>query len=225
MLLCKHGLRPRRHLWFFRKRALFSLITRTRFTANFSISLTPSDETMDDCVVGARTGCLTILECGACTEFMLSLAARYFLWLYWTGWEISTALHGVHEDHGWVGESTVDAWRCCVPLSLSDTSSAISTTRVWKVEEEKEHSNVSQSMRNGSLLYLISIHKVFDFMHTSIIICIGLYAYALHNMHIHLIICIIFYLHIRFWISICICIFVFAYALLCAYALYAMSQP
>ena len=74
MLLCKHGVRPRRHCWFFRKRVLYSLINRTRFTANFSISLTPLDETMDDCVVGARTGWLTILECGACTEFILSIA-------------------------------------------------------------------------------------------------------------------------------------------------------
>ena len=74
MLLCKHGVRPRRPLWFFRKRVLYLLITRTRFTANFSISLTQSDETMDDCVVGAHRGWLTILECGACTEFMLPLS-------------------------------------------------------------------------------------------------------------------------------------------------------
>ena len=72
MLLCKHGVRPRRAWWFFRKRVLYSLISRTKFTANFSISLTPSDETMDDCVVGARRGCLTILECGACTEYAVS---------------------------------------------------------------------------------------------------------------------------------------------------------
>ena len=78
-------------------------------------------------------------------------------------------------------------------------------------------------VRNGSLLYLISIHKVFDFMRMNLIICIGLYAYALHYMHIHLIICIciflfayaLFNLHMHFWISICICLF--------AYALYAMS--
>ena len=55
-------------------------------------------------------------------------------------------------------------------------------------------------MRNGSLLYPISIHKVFDFMRMNLIICIGLYAYAVHNMHIHLIICI--------------CIFLFAYVFL-----------
>ena len=94
----------------------------------------------------------------------LLLRGKNFLWLYWTGWKIRTALHDVHGDHGWVGESTVDVWQCCVPLSLSHTISAISTTRVWRDEEEKQHSNVSQSMRNGSQLYLISIHKVFDFM-------------------------------------------------------------
>ena len=84
----------------------------------------------------------------------LLLRGNNFLWLYWTGGEIRTALHDVHDDHGWVGESTVDAWQCCVPLSLSHTSSAISTTRAWK-DEEEELSNVSESMRNESLLYLI----------------------------------------------------------------------
>ena len=163
---------------------------------------------------------LIIFECGACTlyKIMLSLSlllflrGKNFLWLYWTGWKICTALHDLHDGRGWVGESTVDAWQCCVPLSPSDTSSAIPTTRVWRVEEEKEHSNVSQSIRNGSLLYLISIHKVFDFMRMSLI-WIGVYAYALHNMHIHLIICrCIFlfayaFLNLHMHFCICICIF------------------
>ena len=48
-------------------------------------------------------------------------------------------------------------------------------------------------------------------MQMNLIICIGLYAYEINNMHIYLIICI--------------CIFLFAYVLLCAYAVYAMSQP
>ena len=158
------------------------------------------------------------------SSLTLLLRSKNFLWLYWTGWKIRTALHDVHDDHGWVGESTVDVWQCCVPLSLSDTSSAMPTTRVWKVEEEKELSKVSQSMRNESLLYLISIHKVFDFMHMNLIICIGLYAYALHNMHIHLIICICIFLiaysfdNLRMYLLICIRVFEFAYAL------YAMSQ-
>ena len=86
--------------------------------------------------------------------------------------------------------TTVDVWQCCVPLSLSDTSSAIPTTRVWRVEEEKELSNVSQSMRNESLLYLISIHKVFDFLLINLVICIGSHAYSFDNLHMHIFICI-----------------------------------
>ena len=107
--------------------------------------------------------------------------------------------------------------------SITDTSSAIPTTRVRRVEEEKEYSNVSQSMSYGSLLYLISIHKEFDFMRMNLIICIGMYALG-HNMHIHLIICICVFefayafLNSHMHFCICICIFVFAYALLCAYA-------
>ena len=108
MLLCKHGVRPRRHWWFFRKRVLYPLITRTRFNTNFFISLTPLDEMMDDCVWEPTPLVLAqafwqfwsvALVQNLCSPSLL-LRGKYFLWLYWTGWEISTALHGVREDHG-----------------------------------------------------------------------------------------------------------------------------
>ena len=149
----------------------------------------------------------------------LLLRGKNFLWLYWTGGKLRTALHDVHDGHGWVGESTVDVWQCCVPLSLSDTSSAIPTTRVWRVEEEKEHWNFSQSMKNLSLLYLVSIHKVFDFMRMNSMICIGLYAYALHNMYIHLIICkcifLFAYAFLNLHMNFCICICIMCISILC----------
>ena len=68
-------------------------------------------------------------------------------------------------------------------------------------------------MRNGSLLYLISIHKVFDFTRMNLILCIGLHAYALHNIYIHLIICICIFLFayafLNFHMHFCICIYAF----------------
>ena len=110
--------------------------------------------------------------------FSLSLLLRgkNFLWLYWTGWEICTAPHDAHDDHGWVGiwGIHVDAWQCWVTLSLSHTSSAISTTRIWRDEELKQLCDVSQSIRNESLLYLISRDKT---------ICSILYAFFRHDMH------------------------------------------
>ena len=102
-------------------------------------------------------------------------------------------------------------------VSLSHTTSAVFTTCSWRDVEEKEILDVPQSMRNKSLLSFIYIDKLFDFMHMNLIICIGLYAYAIHNMHIYLIICICmflfayacFYLHMHIFICIfiimCIC--------------------
>ena len=46
-------------------------------------------------------------------------------------------------------------------------------------------------------------------MHMNLIICSGLHAYALHNMHIHLIICIYIFLFAYAFLNLLICIFNF----------------
>ena len=104
MLLCKHGVRPRSHLWFFHKRVLYSLITQTRFTANFSILLTPSDETtVLSVLIQAFWQFWNVALVQSLCSLPLLLWGKTFLWLYWTRWKIRTVLHDVHDDHGWVG--------------------------------------------------------------------------------------------------------------------------
>ena len=92
----------------------------------------------NDCVVGARTGWLAMLECIACTEFMLPLPlllrGENFLLLYWTVWEMCMALRDFHDDHGCVGNPLLTPDNV---VSLSHTSSAIPTTCAWRDQEEK----------------------------------------------------------------------------------------
>ena len=82
-------------------------------------------------------------------------------------------------------------------------------------------------MRNRSLLNLIYIHKVFDFMHMNLIICIGLYAYAIHNMHIYSIIRIFLFAYAYFYLDmlfcICICI-IMCICIICNVTILTMKQ-
>ena len=135
MLLCKHGVRPRSHLWFFAN----ACYTRSSLEQD-SPQTSPSRSRHR---TKRWTSVLTILECGACTESILPpsllLRGKNFLWLYWIGWKIRTALHDVHDDHGWVGESMLTSDKF---VSLSRCLALVQQYLPLAYEETRRKKNI-----------------------------------------------------------------------------------